>query len=51
VRFVVRAGDEAFVVNEEAHALAWIPVRDIAADPHAYESVRRMARKWLEYGR
>jgi 8-oxo-dGTP pyrophosphatase MutT (NUDIX family) len=51
VRFVVRAGDEAFVVNEEAHALAWIPVRDIAADPHADESVRRMARKWLEYGR
>ena len=49
VRFVVRAGaDEAFVVNEESHALKWIPVRDIAADPHADDSVRRMARKWLE---
>jgi len=48
VRFVVRAGaDEAFVVNEESHALAWRPVRDIAADPHADESVRRMAAKWL----
>ena len=48
VRFVVRAGAcEAFVVNEESHALAWLPVRDIAADPHADASVRRMARKWL----
>jgi len=49
VRFVVRAGaDEAFVVNEESHALAWIPVRDIASDAQADASVRRMARKWLE---
>ena len=48
VRFVVRAGaDEAFTVNEESHALAWRPVAEIAADPHADESVRRMARKWL----
>jgi 8-oxo-dGTP pyrophosphatase MutT (NUDIX family) len=48
VRFVVRAGDdEAFVANEESHALKWIPVRDIAADPHADPSVRRMARHWL----
>ncbi len=48
VRFVVRAGaHEGFVVNEESHALAWVPVRDIAGDPHADESVRRMARKWL----
>jgi 8-oxo-dGTP pyrophosphatase MutT (NUDIX family) len=49
VRFVVRAGhDEAFVVSEESHALAWLPVCDIADDPHADESVRRMARKWLQ---
>jgi 8-oxo-dGTP pyrophosphatase MutT (NUDIX family) len=49
VRFVVRAGaSEAFVVNEESHALKWIPVRDIAADENADPSVRRMARKWLE---
>jgi len=52
VRFVVRAGaDETFVVNEEAHALAWRPVRDIESDPHADESVRRMAGKWLRRGR
>ena len=48
VRFVVRAGvDESFVVNEESHALAWLPVRDIATDAHADGSVRRMAQKWL----
>ena len=48
VRFVVRAGDdEAFTVNEESHSLRWMPVADIAADPQADESVRRMARKWL----
>ena len=48
VRFVVRAGaDEAFVVSEESHALAWIPVRDIASDAHADGSLRRMAQKWL----
>jgi len=48
VRFVVRAGaDEAFVVSEESHALAWIPVREIASDEHADGSVRRMAAKWL----
>lgn len=48
VRFVVRAGaDEAFVVNEESHALAWRPVEEIAADGSMDESVRRMARKWL----
>src|SRR4249919_4196833 len=51
VRFVVRAGaDEAFVVSEESHALAWLPVREIAGDPQADESVRRMARKWLARG-
>jgi len=48
VRFVVRAGEsEEFVVNEESHALAWRAMHDIAADAHADESVRRMARKWL----
>jgi hypothetical protein len=49
VRFVVRAnGSEDFVLNEEANALAWREVADVALDPHADESVRRMARKWLE---
>ncbi len=48
VRFVVRAtGREAFAVNEESLALAWKPVAEIAADPAADESMRRMARKWL----
>ena len=48
VRFVVRAtGSEDFVLNEESLALAWKPVADIAADPAADESLRRMARKWL----
>jgi 8-oxo-dGTP pyrophosphatase MutT (NUDIX family) len=53
VRFVVRAGaDEAFSVNEESHALRWLPIREIAADPQADESVRRMARKFLDkYGK
>jgi len=49
VRFVVRAtGSEDFVLNEESHAMAWREVRDVATDPHADESVRRMARKWLK---
>ncbi|WP_051943623.1 MULTISPECIES: NUDIX hydrolase [Luteibacter] len=48
VRYVVVArGDETFVVNEEALALAWRPVADIAADPEADVSLRRMAAKWL----
>jgi 8-oxo-dGTP pyrophosphatase MutT (NUDIX family) len=49
VRFVVRAtGSEDFVGNEESHAMAWRDIHDVAVDPHADESVRRMARKWLE---
>lgn len=48
VRFVVRAtGSEAFAVNEESLALAWRPITEIAADPAADESMRRMATKWL----
>jgi 8-oxo-dGTP pyrophosphatase MutT (NUDIX family) len=49
VRYVVRAGDnERFVVSDESHALAWRPVREIAADAHVDESVRRMANMWLQ---
>ena len=49
VRFVVRASrQEDFIVSEESHALKWIPIREIADDDHADESVRRMARKWLD---
>lgn len=48
VRFVVRAtGDEAFAVGEESLALAWRPVEELADDPAADASVRRMARKWM----
>jgi len=48
VRFVVHAGeDEAFAVNEESHALAWRPIVEIANDPAMDESVRRLARKFL----
>jgi 8-oxo-dGTP pyrophosphatase MutT (NUDIX family) len=48
VRYLVRAtGSEEFVVSEESHALAWRDVRDVANDPHADDSVRRMAKKWL----
>lgn len=48
VRYIVRAGeDERFTVSEESHALAWRPVAEVAADPQADASVRRMADKWL----
>ena len=51
VRFVVRATDnERFLVNEESHALAWREIAEIAADPEADESMRRMARRWLKRG-
>jgi 8-oxo-dGTP pyrophosphatase MutT (NUDIX family) len=48
VRHVVRAtGDEEFAISAESLALAWMPVREIATDPQADPSLRRMARKWL----
>ena len=48
VRYVVRAGaDEAFVVSEESHALAWRDIAELAQEEAADASVRRMARKWL----
>lgn len=48
VRYVVRAtGSEDFAVSEESLALAWKPVRELAEDPAADDSLRRMARKWL----
>lgn len=49
VRFVVRAtGSEDFTVSAESHALAWREIVGIAADSDADESLRRMARRWLE---
>ncbi|HWS79317.1 MAG TPA: NUDIX hydrolase [Thermomonas sp.] len=48
VRYVVRAGeDEAYVVSEESHDLAWRDIAALATDPQADASVRRMAGKWL----
>ena len=47
----MRAGeDEAFVVSDESHALAWRDIAALARDDEADASVRRMARKWLESG-
>lgn len=47
VRYVVRAtAGEAFVVSDESHALAWRSIAELADDPDADPSVRRMACKW-----
>lgn len=49
VRYVVRAGsDEAFVVSDESHALAWRAITDVHDDSGADASLRRMAGKWLQ---
>ena len=51
VRFVVRAGtDEAYTISEESLDLAWRDIAELAADPAADPSVRRMAEKWLAQG-
>lgn len=51
VRYVVRAStDEAFVVSDESHALAWRDVSALAADASADASLRRMAGKWMKAG-
>jgi 8-oxo-dGTP pyrophosphatase MutT (NUDIX family) len=48
VRYVVRASfNEAFVVSEESHALAWRSIRELADDPTSDPSLQRMAHKWL----
>ncbi|MEO7477876.1 MAG: NUDIX hydrolase [Lysobacteraceae bacterium] len=48
VRYVVHAGaNEAFVVSDESHALAWREIADLVADKNVDDSVRRMAGKWL----
>jgi 8-oxo-dGTP pyrophosphatase MutT (NUDIX family) len=49
VRYVVHAGaNEAFVVSDESHALAWRGIADVARDESADASVRSMADKWLQ---
>ena len=48
VRYIVRAGqDEAYVVSDESHDLAWRDIVELAGDAQADASVRRMAGKWL----
>ncbi|MCG6117838.1 MAG: NUDIX hydrolase [Aquimonas sp.] len=48
VRYVVRAlGGEHFTVSAESLELAWVPVKSMASDPAADESLRRMAQRWL----
>ena len=48
VRYVVRAGaNEAYIVSDESHDLAWCSVADLAEREDADASVRRMAGKWL----
>ena len=48
VRYVVRAGtDEAYVVSDESHDLAWRTIVELAACADADASVRRMAGKWM----
>lgn len=47
-RYVVHAGEnEAYVVSDESHDLAWRTVESILADPDSDESMLRMAHKWV----
>lgn len=46
VRFLLEAApSEELVVSEESHALAWIPLGELAARTDLDESMRRMVRK------
>ncbi|MFS8063498.1 MAG: NUDIX hydrolase [Luteimonas sp.] len=48
VRYVVHAdADEAFVVSDESHDLAWREIATLVDDEAADASLRRMAGKWL----
>jgi ADP-ribose pyrophosphatase YjhB (NUDIX family) len=48
VRFLLQADRrEPLVVSEESHALAWLPLRELAAQPDLDESLARMVRKTL----
>jgi hypothetical protein len=38
------------VVSAESHDLAWRSITDLAVDPQADASVRRMAGKWMARG-
>ena len=48
VRYVVRAGEnEAYIVSDESHDLAWRVIAELANSNEADASVRRMAGKWM----
>ena len=49
-RFVVHArGSESFALSDESNALAWWPIAQVAEQATVFdESMRRMARKWIE---
>ena len=48
VRYIVRASDnEAYIVSDESHDLAWRNIAELAGSGDADASVRRMAGKWL----
>lgn len=48
VRYVVRAaGDEAYIVSDESHDLAWRMISELPDQDGLDASVRRMAGKWL----
>lgn len=50
VRYIVRAGEnEAYVVSDESHDLAWRQIAELASEASADASVQRMARKWLAH--
>jgi 8-oxo-dGTP pyrophosphatase MutT (NUDIX family) len=49
VRYVVRAGvSDAFAVSDESLELAWVSIDALARADDTDESLRRMAKKWLE---
>lgn len=51
LRYVVRASDnEDYVISEESLDLAWREIAELLEDPGSDESMRRMARKWLDRG-
>ena len=41
-------GDENFAMSDESLELAWVSIRALAEASDTDESLRRMARKWLE---
>jgi len=51
VRYALRVtGDEQYVVSDESHDLAWVPI-DQLHERTTEESMLRMARKWQTQGR